>query len=422
MLSVSNTPVLADIAPPEPPPGSGINPSQETKVQMVAENVLMVVKETSPDVYIIEVTADFAMRNLGETDEQMRVRFPLENISGWGDGRGQHPEIRNFKASINNVQVATKTIAEPYQSNDIPLNWAMFDVVFPTSQDVHVRVSYVTDVQNSESPVIQYILGTGSGWYESIGTATITVRFPYAVSMANVLWFHEPDKTPENIALIGKEIRWHWRNYEPATDEIISVTVVHPRDWQSILDLEAKTGINPDDIDSVIELSRKYQRAGSNKEYISTLILADLAEIAIEQVVALHPNDIRLHLELAEIYNQRRWLEASPYTKNLQDELDVILALEPTNQRAIELKSVLERDLANSQIPNQSSTPTETTITITPTQKPNQALVPIPTATATAEAVTEENNSVVQIITGIFALIIGFVAGVIFTKQRQKPS
>jgi hypothetical protein len=420
----SITPALADIAPPEPPPGSGISPSQETQVQMVAENVLMVVKETSADVYIIEVNAYFVMRNLGAIDEQMQVRFPLENISGIGDGWGEHPEVRNFQARVNQSQVPTKIIQEPYQSNGIPLSWAAFNVNFPTGRDVYVRVSYVTDVQNSESPVIQYILGTGAGWYESIGTATITVRFPYAVSMANILWFQEPEKITENVALIGKEIRWHWKNYEPTRDEIIGVTVVHPRDWQSILDLEAKTGINPDDIDSVIELSRKYQRAGSNKEYISTPILADLAEIAIEQALALHPNDIRLHLELAEIYQQRYWFSRfspeNPYTQKLQDEIGVILELEPTNQRSLELKTYLEQDLAKSQPPTLPPALTKTVITKIPTQKPSQTPFPTLTVTITPGVAMEGSNSRMQVFTWVFLLITGFVFGTIFAKKRQK--
>jgi len=421
---VSITPAFADIAPPEPPPGSGINPSQETKVQMVAENVLMVVRETSPDVYVVEVTADFAMRNLGETDEQMQVRFPLENISGLGDGAGQHPEVGNFKASVNKSQVSTKTIQGSYQPNGIPLNWAVFDVAFPKDQDVYVHVSYVTSVENYPAPTIQYILGTGAGWNKSIGSATITLRFPYAVSMANILWFQEPDNMPENVVLIGKEIRWHWGNYEPDLDQIIRVTVVHPMDWQNILDLEAKTGNNPDDIDSVIELSRKYQRAGSNKDYISTSRLADLAEIAIEQALALHPNDIRLHLELAEIYNQRYWFSkfepVNPYTQKLQNETGIILALEPTNQRALELKTVLGQDLAKSQVATPSTTPTGIVVTKTPTLKPSEMPFPTSTVTATPKVAKNDNTFGMQILAGALVLIMGFLAGTIFTKQRQK--
>lgn len=424
LLLVSYSPALADVAPPYPPPGSGINPSQETKVQMVAENVLMVVKETSQDVYTIEVTADFAMKNLGEADEQMQVRFPLENVSGLGDGWGQHPEVRNFKASVNKSRVSTKTIQEPYQTDGIPLNWSAFDVNFPTGQDVYIQVSYITDVEDYAAPTIKYILGTGAGWYQSIGTATITLRFPYAVSMANVLWFREPDKIPESVVIIGKEIRWHWQNYEPAPDEIISVSVVHPKDWQSILDLEAKTGINPNDIDSVLELSKKYQVAGSNKGFISTPRLGDLAEIAIEQALALHPNEIRLHSELAEIYYQRYWwskyLPVNPYTQKLKDEIGVILELDPTNQRAPELNTLLEQDLAKAQSPTPLVMPTKTVIAIMPTLKPSETPFPIATITVTPEVVMENDNIGRQVFAGISILIIGFVVGIIFTKNREK--
>ncbi len=425
------TPVFADIAPPEPPPGSGINPSQETRVQMVAENVLMVVMKTTTDKYIIEVTADFAMKNLGNTDEQLQVRFPLENITGRGDGRGNHPEIRNFKASVNNSKVPTKTIQEPYQNNDIPLNWAVFDVNFPAGQYVSIRISYITDVQDDESAFIQYILGTGAGWYQSIGTATITLRFPYAVSMANVIWLHEPEELHGNVVLIGKEIRWQWKNYEPAADEIIGVSVVHPKDWQNILNLEYKTGIDPNDIDLAIELSRAYQNAGLERGYFASDRLRNLAVTAIDQALALHPNEIRLHLELAELYYKGYWLSSyeteNPYTQKLMDELVVLLEIDPTNQRALELKTILEKDLANVQSITPSATQTKKVIVKTPTTRPSEtptqksSETPPPTVIPTGmPKLDTERSSGIQVFAGIFVLIVGFIAGAIFTMKREK--
>lgn len=243
--------------------------------------------------------------------------------------------------------------------------------------------------------------------------------------MANVLWFHEPDKIPENVVMIGREIRWHWKNYEPASNEIIGVSVVHPKDWQNILDLEAKTGFNPTDIDSVIELSRKYQVAGSNKGFISTPRLGDLAEIAIEQAFALHPNEIGLHLELAEIYYQRYWwwqyLPENPYTQKLKYEIGVILELDPTNQRALELKTLLEQDLEKAQSPTPSTAPTKTIITKTPTLKPRETPSPVATYIDSPEIAIEGDEISIQVFVGIFVLIIGFVAGAIFTKKRAKP-
>lgn len=422
LFLVFTQPALADMAPPEPAPGSDINPGHETKVRMVAENVLMVVKEASPDVYILDVNADFAMRNLGDTDEQMQARFPLENISGLGDGWTDLPtEVRNFKVSVNKSPVSTKVVEQPYQSSDIPINWAVFDVKFPANQDVFVHVSYETSVQNYDSPsFIEYIIGTGEGWYESIGSATITLRFPYAVSLANTLWFDsQPGEIPENVSLIGKEIRWHWENYEPAKDKIVRVAVINPVQWQAILDLEYKVGNNPYDTDSALELSRKYQRVGSNKEYIASSTLADLAEITIQQALALHPDDVHLHLELAEIYNQRRWLEDDPYSQKLQDKLGIILELEPTNQRALELKSILDQDIAKSQTPVPSATVTPSVIVETPTEAAASAQIPTAITVVPPNVVVEENNVGLQVFTGALLLVFGFVAGTIFTKKRQ---
>ena len=432
LVLASGTTARADVAPPEPAPGSDINPGQETKVRMVAENVLMVVKKVLPDVYVLEVNADFAMRNLGQTEEKMQARFPLENISGFGDGWTDLPtEVRNFRVSINKSQVSTKTVEQPYHSSDIPINWAVFDVTFPTNQDIFVHVSYETDIQNYESPsFIEYILGTGEGWHDSIGSATITLRFPYAVSLTNVLWFDsQTNEISGNPVLVGKEIRWHWDNYEPDIHETVRVAVINPVQWQSILDLEAKTGNDPNDIDGVIELSRKYRSAGSNKDPYTTLDLVNLSEIVLQQAIALHPNNLRLHLELAEIYYQRyqlaQYLSEEQNTERLQHELEVILALEPANQRALEIKVKLQQDMAKLLSPTSAILVTETIpkeATETPTPEPINTSLPMATATINAEMITNEKSFGMQIVTGLIVLVVGFITGTIFAKKRKTPS
>jgi hypothetical protein len=333
LLVVLSTPTHADVAPPAP--GSNINPSQDTKVQMVAENVLMVVKEVSTDVYIIEVTADFAMKNLGETDEQMRVRFPLENALGAGE---DYPDARNFKASVNQTSVPVEFVTETYLDDRYdPLDWAVFDVNFPVGQVVNIRVSYTTDLQNSFSPYteVEYFLGTGAGWYQSIGTVAITLRLPYAVSSATK-FDYSTEYGSNHVVVIGEEIRWHWQNYEPYPQEIIRVKVIHPNYWQEILEMETRIESDPGNVDLAIELSRKYTRASQTKLSSSGGPLGDLAQIAIQRALVLHPDDVRLHLELIEIYyDLYQWdyyyvgdetqLENSIHRLNY--EMDIILAL-----------------------------------------------------------------------------------------------
>ncbi len=62
----------ADAAPPPPPVGSNIPPGGLTNVRMMSETVTLDVQASTA-----LVEAVFYMRNLGEKDEDMLVRFPL---------------------------------------------------------------------------------------------------------------------------------------------------------------------------------------------------------------------------------------------------------------------------------------------------------------------------------------------------------
>jgi len=447
LLMILSTPTHADVAPPNPPPGSNINPSQDTKVQMVAENVLMVVKEVSTDVYVIEVTADFAMKNLGETDEQMRVRFPLENAMGWGGDN--YPVARYFKASVNQTSVPTEFVTETYLDDSFsPADWAVFDVNFPVGQVVNIRVSYTTDLQDGfgvgdpdSFTEIQYFLGTGAGWYQSIGTVAITLRLPYTVCPATIdaYW---PDHDNAHISEIGHEIRWHWQNYEPNPREIIGVTIIHPNYWREILDMEARIGIDPGNVDLAIELSNKYKRASFTKLGNPPGQLSHLAEITIQQALVLHPDDIRLHLELLEMYyDWYLWdyyymsddtsLENSKQLLNY--EMGVVLALDPTNQRIHEIQaeianakeedrwSVLYPTPSATPLVCPSATPTRTIVAKTPTPKPSETPVPMITPTGTPEVSQKSNPIGGQVLAGVVMLVLGFIAGVVFMKNRARP-
>src|SRR4051812_16947657 len=77
-----STTAWADVAPPMQPPGSNISPGGATQVVMSAERVVIEV-QPSGDTAKGRVTADFTMHNSGSADEQMQVRFPLGDPSGF---------------------------------------------------------------------------------------------------------------------------------------------------------------------------------------------------------------------------------------------------------------------------------------------------------------------------------------------------
>ena len=183
VLVTFTTPVRADIAPPDQPPGANPVPGSEvTEVRMVAESVLIEVQAKSPADALgtARVTADFNMRNLGEKAETMAVRFP----TGASDGRGGTPEISDMVVKVNGKSVTLRatTGEDPnYGGGSVP--WVEFDVSFPAQQDVNISVSYTLEAVG-EMPYIwfNYIFSTGAGWKGTIGSADLTARFPYEIS------------------------------------------------------------------------------------------------------------------------------------------------------------------------------------------------------------------------------------------------
>jgi hypothetical protein len=63
-----------------------------------------------------------------------------------------------------------------------------FDVIFPPQTDVIIKVQYILEAAG-ELPYIQfdYVFSTGAGWRGTIGSAELTVRFPYAVNIQNYI-------------------------------------------------------------------------------------------------------------------------------------------------------------------------------------------------------------------------------------------
>jgi len=135
LLLVSNSSVLADVAPPEPPSGADPVPGVEiTNVRMVTETVLINIDADSPlDNGNGKVSATFTMLNMGDVDEQMDVRVPLDQTTGWGalcsDPFPQLSPITDLQVKVNGQSVSTQktyesitlpTLEEPHPTITIP--------------------------------------------------------------------------------------------------------------------------------------------------------------------------------------------------------------------------------------------------------------------------------------------------------------
>ena len=347
----------ADIAPPANPPGSNLQPGSEvTQVRMMAETVTIDVQNDIKPESLGQATvnADFTMRNLGSQPESMAVRFPL----GANDGFFNIPEIRNFRVKVNGQTVSTRRITglDPrYGRDEVP--WAEFDAAFPPAQDVDINVSYIL-IGSGYYPDIfyEYILSTGAGWKDSIGSADIILRLPYEVSDLNVIFGGAlvMGATPENGVVSGNDIRWHYDGLEPTAANDFHFDLIAPSAWNKVLTERRNVEINPKDGEAWGRLAKIYKEiaflskgepgSGGPRYDTGGAKLYDLSVQAYEKAVALLPNDALWHAGFAELLWWHCCFRSSVSAETQQsellhalDELRLSVAIDPKNQKANEL-------------------------------------------------------------------------------------
>ena len=399
--------VLADVAPPANPPGSNLEPgSESTQVRMLAETVLI---EVLPDyaprsLGQARIKADFTMRNLGGEPETMAARFPISAH----DGRSGLVEVQELTIKVDGNQVSYRRIAgeDPHQLAD-EATWAEFDVTFPPSEEVEITVSYVLN-GTGYFPFVgyEYILSTGAGWKDSIGSADIILRLPYDVNRQNFLAFFSAgtggfDETPPTYTLNGKEVRWHFDNLEPTSDDNLDFSIVAPAAWQKVLIEQGNTAQNPNDGEAWGRLGKAYKEISFLPKELRPdpggQEVFDLSQQAYQRCLVLLPDDSLWHAGYAELlYNyyslKLRWNDPyNPLIYQLMAELDRALELDPTNQLAQELAQYLSWDLPEGVIKSENgyiflyltATPTLQTqpepATVTP--EPTATSEPVPPAT-----------------------------------------
>ncbi len=340
-------PVKADMAPPSKPPGSNLAPGEEiTQVRMVAETVVIDVQSDSgaDGLGRAKVTAHFTMRNLGDETESMAARFPV----GASDGYFNVPEITDFKVSIDGDSVSTRRIEgeDPnFYADSVP--WAEFDISFPPDEDVEVTITYTLEATGYYPfAYFTYILSTGAGWKDTIGSADIIVRFPYEVSPQNVIinpadigW---SESTP-GVALSGSEIRWHYEELEPTRENNITISIVSPEAWKKVLTERENVSQNPNDGEAWGRLGKNYKEIIQPGKGLRVdeggLQLYELSVEAYEKCLELLPDDALWHAGFAELL----WLHNiwgyrdSDEILRAAEEINLALELDPQNEKIIEI-------------------------------------------------------------------------------------
>ena len=355
------TPVRADVAPPESPPGTNIVPgNNSTQVRMLAERVTMTVISRPLDKVLgqAKTEAAFLMRNMGTAAENIEVRFPLTFFDGRSDGFGGFPEIADIQITVNGKPVSTRRIISNFFGSDgkiyDPSPWAAFNVNFPAGQDVPITVTYTTRGYGYQPYfALRYVLETGAGWNGTIGTADVIVRLPYEANAKNIMLDETTgfSQTTPGAQFIGNEIRWHFDDFEPTSANNIEISILQMPYWQKVLDEIDNTTKNPSDGEAWGRLGKAYKEIINLSKFFrgdpAGLEMYQLSIQAYEKAVTMLPNDALWHYGFADLLWSHHYLYhyASDDTTDLPelvhaaDEIRKSLTLDPQNENARQLAS-----------------------------------------------------------------------------------
>ena len=348
------SPVSADIAPPQQPPGFNLEPGTEfTQVRMLAETVTIDVLGVDPPQ--AHFSAVFSMRNLSKKAEYLAVRFPIAASDGFSDV----PEIENVLIRINERTTGfTRTQGnEPiygFENERVP--WAEFEVSFPPGEDVTISVSYDLDGTSYDYETctsFSYILSTGAGWNGTIGSGEIILSLPYGASPQYVI-LDDPQNTGRSSwqgspQFSGNEVRWTFVELEPTASDNITFDIVKPAIWNQVVAGLENTAQDPKDGEAWGFLGKAYKQAffASSKGYPrvdeGANELYQLNREAYEQAVTLKPEDGLWHAGYAELLLDGYYWASYPnrsYTPELDlglRELDLAVRLSPESAKVREL-------------------------------------------------------------------------------------
>jgi hypothetical protein len=220
--------------------------------------------------------------------------------------------------------------------------WAQFNVSFPPGEDIHIQVTYILD-GTGEYPYVaySYILHTGAGWKDTIGSADLIVRLPYEANTFNVIFDEQIgwSQTTMGGVLAGKEIKWHFEDLEPEQSDDLQLSLVNPAVWQNVLKERSNVQTNPNDGEAWGRLGKLYKeifffRKGFRHDAGGEQLYA-LSIQAYENAVSLKPDDALWHAGFANLLQVHVYYAAQEVSQDMRPEM---LRSMQEIQRALELK------------------------------------------------------------------------------------
>lgn len=335
---------------------------------MLTETVIVAVRAmTSTDLpgdrydsrpVFADVSAHFLMRNLGDAEERMAVRFPLEDPGGKGDGYGRYPLITDFRVVVDGEPVSIRRVTTPnpgrYPKGADPIDWAAFDVRFPPNADVRIDIEYSQEATYVRGDAcFLYILQTGADWRESIGIADIVFRMPYPADpmvvarRAGLYGVVSRDGTVR-----GNDMRFHFEDLEPKPENDLGLCAVTPSFWQRVVSAKERLALSPERPRALMEVALSLKAMGMSMFHpaSNSVLQVDALDTevrqAFEAALAADPDDPSLHAAYADylwdgIYDRgfllQRQAKADHDTILMAEHIKAALRLNPQQPEVMKL-------------------------------------------------------------------------------------
>jgi len=173
---------------------TNIVPVNNTQIELTKEDLVINLETGTVD-------ALFYMKNTGDKTDQ-KMGFPFQ--------KGIEYSWENFFVYVNNKQIPETDVHEGDSNSAM---WKVFTVPFEKDEEKTVRVKYAVLLTY---PSFTYFLTTGSTWKGSIGELNITITLPGEAKPPLLL-----KAIPSGYKTEGKNIVYHFENYEPKEDIIV---------------------------------------------------------------------------------------------------------------------------------------------------------------------------------------------------------
>lgn len=236
-------------------------------------------------------------------DLQVSVGFPT-----WaGDPFAFDPaRLDAFSVSVEGKRVTlTPSRADLKISNAVrSVDWFTFTLPMASDEKKTVRLDYQQDLGDGAMPRITYGLVTSTGWKGNIGSARLTVRFPEATTLEQIVAYDPPNPTFD-----GTSLTWLFQNYEPLANP--TLIILRPSTWNDLLAKRRTARQNPNDANARVALGNLFRQLALIDSPRSDSFFAQ-AVAELETAVRLDPNQRSARQSMAVLYESRAGPPAGP--------------------------------------------------------------------------------------------------------------